>query len=69
MNTQVYVMMTEMYPGEWHYRFTFHAATQEQANDKAYAWARYHGLNTREVIAAPATGDCANWPTNDDFVD
>lgn len=41
-------------------KFTFHANSQESADDKAYGWERYHSLTRGSVSARPATQEEIN---------
>lgn len=65
---KVYTMKTEGYPGCWLSNFNFHAASQQDADNKAFDWARYHGMRHQEVKAEEATGEAINWECNDNYV-
>lgn len=66
--TQKFVMVTKACEGVNFRKFAFDAKNEEEAKDKAFRWARYHGLITREVWAELAINDELNWTSQNDWV-
>lgn len=50
-------------------RFTFTATDIKDATAKAIRWAKYHGMDARDVIAIPASGRELAWPLHNEWVD
>lgn len=67
-NKKTYTMVTKASEGIYFRRFTFNASNQDEASDKAYNWARYQGMDARDVTAEPANESELNWATNNEWV-
>jgi len=66
----VYALQTIGYKGATpQTQFTFTAANEAEAKDKAIGWAHYQGLCYREdVNIEVATGDALNWETHNEWM-
>lgn len=65
---QTYTMKSEACKGLWFSHFTFTATSQEDANNKAFKWARYQGKDVREVKAEASTEDEKVWQTHNEYI-
>lgn len=66
--TQKFVIVTKACEDVYFHNFAFDAENQEDANDKAFGWARYQGFCTRDVFAQPAAGEETNWTSHNEWV-
>ena len=64
--TTKYTLEQELYEGYWQAEFAFDATSQEDAEKKAYYWARYHSFPTSTVRVREATeNEAVNWLHNE----
>ena len=49
-------------------RFTFEAASIDDAGNKARSWAHYHGMSFSQVIVREAEGDEIDWTPRNEYV-
>jgi hypothetical protein len=66
----VYALQTIGYKGATpQTQFTFTAANDDEAKDKAIGWAHYQGMVYREdVNVTPATGNELQWETHNEWM-
>ena len=63
-----FTMTSKACEGIWFRHFAFTAVDQEEANEKAFKWARYHSFDVREVKAEKPTEDEANWNIHNEYI-
>ena len=64
--TKTYTLEERMYDDYFAPKFAFNATSAEDAESKAFRWARYHGFVNTDVRVREATeNEAANWLHNE----